>query len=571
MRKSIFNLGLQIFSYTIIAVVIGYSFFQSVKTIHALVLEQRKTSLRVVVEAGASAFAGAYEAALASGAPPAQAIDKAVEGLSKSVFDNGNSFFVIRSDGNPLLTPRRVSGDTSGLLDGAVRNYAEVARGFIEVMKREGAGYAESLFQKPGGPPQGQARLSYIVGFPKHGFLVGAGISADEFRETERATLDRILVGGGGVIAACLALLLLVLRRSKTDLESLKGEAEALVAGTLGDVSAHGEEPGDRGDIARALQTANRQIRDLMRREDQVQLQINRQAERQLFLQREVEEFEQAAGTSTSRMSTAVNRLEALVQVMVQAASRANSEATHVAGSAATTSDNFNGLAAASEELSGTAAEITRILAQSADASVAAVGSVRISNDCAKALTEAATRIGSVISLIDGLAEQTNLLALNATIEAARAGDAGRGFAVVASEVKALATQTSRATSEISEMVGHIQRVTGDTVLAIDQIENAIGLIETATREISGTVAEQERATREIARNVQEVAHNTMGVTEAIRTVSETAAHAETGSQQVLQVTLDLSRQIVAMQGEVMGFLESVRARAVQPALPPTG
>ena len=75
-------------------------------------------------------------------------------------------------------------------------------------------------------------------------------------------------------------------------------------------------------------------------------------------------------------------------------------------------------------------------------------------------LSLAATRIGDVTQLITTIASQTNLLALNATIEAARAGDAGRGFAVVAQEVKALASQTAKATSEISTQIAGMQAAT---------------------------------------------------------------------------------------------------------------
>ena len=83
-----------------------------------------------------------------------------------------------------------------------------------------------------------------------------------------------------------------------------------------------------------------------------------------------------------------------------------------------------------------------------------------------RTLSAASADIGKVVQLIQAIAEQTNLLALNATIEAARAGEAGKGFAVVASEVKQLATQTSKATEEIS---GRIHAVQGATDQAVGQ------------------------------------------------------------------------------------------------------
>ena len=85
-------------------------------------------------------------------------------------------------------------------------------------------------------------------------------------------------------------------------------------------------------------------------------------------------------------------------------------------------------------------------------------------------LSRAAQEIGDVVrSLITAIAEQTNLLALNATIEAARAGDAGRGFAVVASEVKSLASQTAKATDEISTHITGMQGATQESVAAIKE------------------------------------------------------------------------------------------------------
>lgn len=49
-----------------------------------------------------------------------------------------------------------------------------------------------------------------------------------------------------------------------------------------------------------------------------------------------------------------------------------------------------------------------------------------------RSITDCASQMTEIISLIDGIAFQTNILALNAAVEAARAGDHGKGFSVVA-------------------------------------------------------------------------------------------------------------------------------------------
>ncbi len=121
-------------------------------------------------------------------------------------------------------------------------------------------------------------------------------------------------------------------------------------------------------------------------------------------------------------------------------------------------------------------------------------------------IEESSSRIGDIISVIEGIAFQTNLLALNAAVEAARAGDAGKGFAVVASEVRALAQRSSEAAHDITRLIETSEqqvtegvRLVNETGSSLEGIVSSISLVEDAIANIAAASEQQASGVQEIA------------------------------------------------------------------------
>ncbi len=220
--------------------------------------------------------------------------------------------------------------------------------------------------------------------------------------------------------------------------------------------------------------------------------------------------------------------------------------------------EHVTGVASALEELSASVGEIGRQVDRSTTMVSAAVKQTQTTGGTMRSLAEAASKIGDVVKLINGIASQTNLLALNATIEAARAGEAGKGFAVVAGEVKSLANETTRATEDIRQQVDNIRETATLAVEAIAEIDRKIGEIDTASSSIAGAIEQQAAVVREIANSMQRAAKGSQEVRQNLVCVQSISEETETISHVFLVDSEKLDQQSQALRNKVDAFLQKI-------------
>lgn len=521
-------------------------------------MEDRRAKLQDVVTLARQALELDYQASRQAKLSDAETMERTKMLVRTFRFGKDDYIYAIDAKGVAVANPNpKVEGknlydavDSDGVL--FVRKQLEIAAG--------GGGYLSYRFPRAaGGDPL--PKTSYAIEFKPYGWVLGGGIYLDDInaifweqaRNRSLMVLLSLLVIGG---------LFFLLGRSI--LNPINAMTVAMRKIALGDMST--SIPAlERGDEVGAMAQSVKIFKDNMieaerLRNEQDVMKSQADSDKKSLLSRMADEFERGVRASLDSLAGAASDMQVTSKGMSSTASEASQQAISVAAVAEQASANVQTVAAATEELSSSVSEIGRQVTQSTEIAGQAVAEANRTNLTVQGLSAAAQKIGDVVKLISDIASQTNLLALNATIEAARAGEAGRGFAVVANEVKSLASQTAKATDEISAQVGAMQNATTEAVQAIEGIGRTIGAINEIASAISIAVDQQGSATQEIARNVQEAALGTGQVSSNIAAVNDAAEKTGSASNGVLASAEQLSKQAGTLRADVDRFLANIRA-----------
>ena len=576
------NLRLGIRLWAILAIgVIGLALTsaQSLSRLYGTLTEDRMVKTRQLAEVAHGVIARYHARAQAGELNEADAKRLALADLETLRYDEREYFWV--NDMAPVMVMHPFAKQLVGkdLSENKDPNGKRLFVEFVNVVKRDGAGFVDYLWPKPGFDKP-VPKISYVKGFAPWGWIVGTGIYVDDVG----AIFRQELITNGSIIGLVVVLLgglgWAVIRSITQPLATMTGTLDRLAQRDW-QAEVSGQDRGDEiGDMARAVSVLKQNGMAAERLQEEVEAERQRNEQnrtaQEAALDTAIGQVVAAASTGhldrridTALLHGVMARIGEQMNAMLDTISHAleNIQATvaglakgdlrsrmdgHYDGVFATLQHDLNSMA---DTLTG----VVRNIAAAAEAQSNA--SAEISSGSQDLAQRTESQAASIEQTAASMHEITTTVKQNADnaqaanqLAVAARDTAEKGGAVVADAVKAV-TQIEGSAQKISDIVG-----------LIDEIAFQTNLLALNASVEAARAGEAGKGFAVVAQEVRALAQRSANASKDIKAlITESNAQVKTGASLVNQTGASLTEIVTAIK-EVSDVVAEIAAASREQA-----
>jgi methyl-accepting chemotaxis protein len=439
-----------------------------VVTERALVLEERKASVRQAVEAAHNILV--YNQSLAAKGVMSEEDAKRNAMATIKAFRYGDGEYFWINDMQPKMVMHPIKAE----LDGKDLSQNKDPKGkllfmeFVKMVKQSEAGFVFYMWPMPGSDVDVE-KVSYVKGFAPWGWVVGSGVYLDKINSMVVARSFSFLIFALVTMGALLVICYFVSRSITRPMSHAIRVAQSVAAGDLS-TKIEVRNRNETGQLMQALKDMN------------------------ASLSRTVEQVRTGAHTiAAASGQVAAGNFDLSSRTDMQARALAD------------TASNMKHLTDTVDQNADHARQANQLAASASEVAIKGGSVVTQVIDTMGSINDSSKKIVDIIGVIDGIAFQTNILALNAAVEAARAGEQGKGFAVVATEVRNLAQRSSAAAKEIKALISDSVNKVDSGSRLVDQAGATMDEIVASVKRVTDIMGEISAASQEQSNGIEQV------------------------------------------------------------------